>query len=77
MTKLQGDVSKVLEKIASRERYVNTQLDSLIHEYRTAQDTFSATSSKYKEASVTVTDLSRQLASVTEELDAVKTQVRS
>ncbi|EDQ91221.1 uncharacterized protein MONBRDRAFT_17952 [Monosiga brevicollis MX1] len=75
LTKLQGDVSKVLEKIASRERYVNTQLDSLIHEYRTAQDTFSATSSKYKEASVTVTDLSRQLASVTEELDAVKTQM--
>lgn len=46
LSKLQENVSKVLEKIESRERYINTQLDGLIREYRSAQDGFVASSNK-------------------------------
>lgn len=35
--KLQEDITKTLEKVGSREKYLNTQLEHLISEYRQAQ----------------------------------------
>lgn len=35
--KLREDISKTLEKVSSREKYLNTQLEHLISEYRQAQ----------------------------------------
>ncbi|PIO23983.1 hypothetical protein AB205_0135230, partial [Aquarana catesbeiana] len=37
LDKLHNEVSKTLEKVASREKYINSQLDPLVQEYRAAQ----------------------------------------
>ncbi|KAF3857744.1 hypothetical protein F7725_010945 [Dissostichus mawsoni] len=37
LDRLQEDVGKTLEKVSSREKYINNQLESLIQEYRGAQ----------------------------------------
>ena len=37
LDKLQEDIGKTLEKVSSREKYINNQLENLIQEYRSAQ----------------------------------------
>lgn len=37
LDKLQEDIGKTLEKVGSREKYINNQLGHLIQEYRSAQ----------------------------------------
>lgn len=37
LDKLQEDIGKTLEKVSSREKYINNQLEHLIQEYRSAQ----------------------------------------
>lgn len=75
LAKLQMDIGKTLEKIDSREKYLNKQLDHLMQEYRLQQDSLAGTTERYKQASVSVTDLSRQLARVTEQLEVIKAQM--
>lgn len=72
---LHSDISKTLEKIESREKYVNTQLDNIVSEFRQKQDKLAATNDRYKQASTTVVELAAQLASLTDELDTVKAQM--
>lgn len=37
LDKLQEDIGKTLEKVSSREKYINNQLEHLVQEYRSAQ----------------------------------------
>lgn len=37
LNKLQEEIGKTLEKVSSREKYINNQLEHLIQEYRYAQ----------------------------------------
>lgn len=37
LDKLQEDIGKTLEKVSSREKYINNQLEHLIQDYRGAQ----------------------------------------
>lgn len=37
MDKLQEDIRKTQEKVGSREKYINNQLEHLVEEYRSAQ----------------------------------------
>ena len=37
LDRLQEDIGKTLEKVGSREKYINNQLEHLIQEYRSAQ----------------------------------------
>eukprot|EP00051_Salpingoeca_urceolata_P027961 m.484219 g.484219 ORF g.484219 m.484219 type:complete len:420 (-) comp23254_c0_seq1:33-1292(-) len=72
LDRLHTEISRTLEKIGSREKYVNTQLDSLLQEYRVQQDSLAGTTERYNQANQSVTELSRELARLTEELDDVK-----
>lgn len=74
LDKLQGEIARTLEKIESRDKYINTQLESIIHEYRTQQDTLTGHSNRYKQASTGVTDLTKELAKLTDELETIKQQ---
>ena len=47
LTKLEKDIAKTLEKIMSREKYINSQLESLVSEFRQQQDSLAATQDKY------------------------------
>lgn len=73
--KLHTEITRTLEKIDSREKYVNKQLDLKIREFREHHDKLASTQEKYKQAGGTVTELTRELTSLGNELDAVKTEM--
>ncbi len=43
LDKLYSEIGKALEKLASREKYINKQLEHLLTDYRTQSDTLAAT----------------------------------
>ena len=47
MSKLQAEIEKTLEKISSREKYINSQLEGLIADFRAQQDALSSQSGLY------------------------------
>eukprot|EP00039_Didymoeca_costata_P001836 m.55508 g.55508 ORF g.55508 m.55508 type:complete len:437 (-) comp10987_c0_seq6:2020-3330(-) len=75
LVNLHSEISKTLEKIDSREKYVNTQLDSLIKEFREHHDKLASFQEKYKQNGATVTELTMQLADLSDSLDTVKAQM--
>ncbi|XP_047223445.1 intraflagellar transport protein 57 homolog isoform X1 [Girardinichthys multiradiatus] len=75
LDRLQEDIGKTLEKVGSREKYINNQLEHLIQEYRSAQAKLSEATERYKEASGGVTERTRVLAEISEELEKVKQEM--
>eukprot|EP00794_Sanderia_malayensis_P010785 gene10785-11939_t len=75
LDKLHHEISKTLEKISSREKYINNQLEHLIQEYRSNQDQLAETKERYKQSSGGVTELTQKLAQITDELEQVKQQM--
>ncbi|KAI9096916.1 intra-flagellar transport protein 57 [Phlyctochytrium arcticum] len=75
LNKLHNDIEKTLEKITSREKYINSQFETQTEEHRVLQDQISVLKQKYGVASTNVTELTNQLSSISEELDGVKTQM--
>ncbi|XP_065888739.1 intraflagellar transport protein 57 homolog [Dysidea avara] len=75
LDKLYQEISKTLEKISSREKYINSQLEHQITEYRLTQNKLAAAKERYQQGSSSVNDLSRELAQLTEELETVKAQM--
>ena len=70
-----NEIIKTLEKIGSREKYVNSQMEGNLTQFRHLQDKLTDVQEKYKSSSTTVNELSRELAIVTEELEGVKAQM--
>ncbi|CAD5111160.1 DgyrCDS496 [Dimorphilus gyrociliatus] len=64
LDKLHDEITKTLEKIGSREKYINNQLEHLLVEFRTMQDRLAETKEKYRQGSGGVTERSRILAEV-------------
>jgi estrogen-related receptor beta like 1 len=75
LDKLQQEIGRTLEKIGSREKYINHQLESSISDFRSAQDALAEVRERYKNGSSSVNDLARELAQVTESLERVKTEM--
>jgi len=75
LDKLHEEISKTLEKVASREKYINNQLEGKVQDYRSEQDKLSAIKEKYEESSGGVNELTQALATITEELEQVKIQM--
>ncbi|XP_063249893.1 intraflagellar transport protein 57 homolog [Prinia subflava] len=72
LDKLHDEISRTLEKINSREKYINNQLEHLVQEYRSARALLSEAKEKYQEGSGGVTERIRVLSEVTEALEKVK-----
>ncbi|KAL8190781.1 UNVERIFIED_CONTAM: Intraflagellar transport protein 57 [Gekko kuhli] len=70
--KLHNEISRTLEKVSSREKYINNQLEHLVQEYRSAQALLSEAKEKYQQGSGGVTERTRILSEITEELEKVK-----
>ena len=49
LDKLQAEIAKTLEKISSREKYMNSQLESQLNEYRQLSQTLAQTKEQYKQ----------------------------
>ncbi|XP_013994611.1 intraflagellar transport protein 57 homolog [Salmo salar] len=75
LDKLQEEIGKTLEKVGSREKYINNQLEHLIQDYRSAQSKLSEARECYKQGSGGVTERTRVLAEITEELEKVKQEM--
>ena len=75
LDRLHDEIQRVLEKVNSREKYINNQLEGNMQEYRNAQDRLAQAKEKYKEGSTGVTERSRALAELTDELEKVKIEM--
>ncbi|OUM61606.1 hypothetical protein PIROE2DRAFT_12343 [Piromyces sp. E2] len=75
LERLHKEIEKTLEKILSRETYINTQFESQIEENREIQDQLSILKQKYMSSSANVNDLTNQLSQISEDLDNVKLMI--
>ncbi|XP_077677112.1 intraflagellar transport protein 57 homolog isoform X3 [Eretmochelys imbricata] len=75
LDKLHNEISRTLEKVNSREKYLNNQLEHLVQEYRTAQAQLSEAKEKYQQGSGGVTERTRTLSEITEVLEKVKQEM--
>ncbi|XP_047579751.1 intraflagellar transport protein 57 homolog isoform X2 [Lutra lutra] len=75
LDKLHNEISRTLEKISSREKYINNQLEHLVQEYRAAQAQLSEARERYQQGNGGVTERTRLLSEVTEELEKVKQEM--
>ncbi|XP_057401664.1 intraflagellar transport protein 57 homolog isoform X2 [Balaenoptera acutorostrata] len=75
LDKLHNEISRTLEKIGSREKYINNQLQHLIQEHRATQAQLSEARERYQQGNGGVTERTRLLSEVTEELEKVKQEM--
>ncbi|XP_053242251.1 intraflagellar transport protein 57 homolog isoform X1 [Podarcis raffonei] len=75
LDKLHNEISRTLEKVSSREKYINNQLEHLVQEYRSAQALLSEAKEKYQQGSGGVTERARVLSEITEELEKIKQEM--
>lgn len=75
LDKLHEEVSRTLEKIGAREKYLNNQEEQLLIEYRSAQDQLAQAKEQYRSVSGGVTERSQTLAQITEEMDQIKQEM--
>ncbi|KAJ3318386.1 Intraflagellar transport protein 57 [Boothiomyces sp. JEL0866] len=75
LTKLHGEIEQSLEKIASREKYINSQFETQIDQYKRLQDQASESKHKHSVASSNVTELTNELSRISEDLDSVKSRM--
>ncbi|MFT7813774.1 intraflagellar transport protein 57 homolog [Arapaima gigas] len=75
LDKLQEEINRTLEKVGSREKYINNQLEHLVQEYRSAQSKLSEAREQYQQGSGGVTERTRILSEITEELEKVKQEM--
>jgi estrogen-related receptor beta like 1 len=73
--KLHQEIEQTLEKIASREKYINAQFESQTEEYKRLLEQASDTKQKHSVASSSVSELSNELTRISEELDQVKARM--
>ncbi len=67
-----GEIEKGLEKISSREKYINTQFENQTEEFRVLQDHLSSLKQKQQDSTSNLTQLSNELSRASEELDMLK-----
>ncbi|XP_077524455.1 intraflagellar transport 57 isoform X2 [Amblyomma americanum] len=75
LERLSTGLSSALDKLASREKYLNAQLEVPLAQYRSVQEALACTREHYRTVSGGITDRSRTLAQITEELEQVKQEM--
>lgn len=75
MEKLHKDIVHTLDKIQSRERYLNKELEPILNEYRALQDQLFRVKDTYSSISGGVAERNRQLSILTDRLEMVKQQM--
>lgn len=66
-----------LERVVSKEKYINNNFQQLVTEYRTVADELKGVQTKYEEGTEQVANLSSELSSATEKLEDIKTHMDS
>ncbi|KHN73240.1 Intraflagellar transport protein che-13 [Toxocara canis] len=69
------ELEKNLERIATREKHLNNQLEGLLNQLRVAQDRLAESKEKYKEASGGITERTQTLQRISDEIEQIKEQI--
>lgn len=72
LEKLYEEISKTLEKISSREKYINNQLEGSMQELRHYQDRLADIREAYKSRSYGINERTQKLSQITNELQRIK-----
>ncbi|XP_075225298.1 intraflagellar transport 57 [Lycorma delicatula] len=75
LEKLERDIGGTMDKIQSREKFLNSQLENLLNQHRSMQDELAKVTEHYKEVSGGVTERQRLLIRITDELELVKQEM--
>ncbi len=75
LDRLHADIGRTLEKISSREKYLNSQLEAPLADFRQLTDQLAATKEQYKQVSGGVTERSRTLAMLSDDLEVIKSEM--
>ncbi|KJH53320.1 hypothetical protein DICVIV_00443 [Dictyocaulus viviparus] len=70
-----NEVEKSLERIESRERSLNQQLNTSLARYKESQDARAEVRERYKSASVGVTERTATLQRISDDIDQIKMQI--
>jgi len=75
LEKLYEEISKTLEKIGSREKYINSQLENAMQDFKNYQDRLADIRETYRGRSSGITDRTQLLAEITNELQRIKDEM--
>lgn len=75
LEKIQSDIRSALDKIDSREKHLNAQLERLLIEFREKQEELNQYTEQYKSVSSGVNERSKTLSKLSEELESVKKEM--
>ncbi|XP_015602420.1 intraflagellar transport protein 57 homolog [Cephus cinctus] len=75
LEKLHLDIGNTMDKIRTREMYLNRQLEPILQEFRTLQEELSKVKEQYRDVSGGVTERTRVLNKLTDELEQVKREM--
>lgn len=73
--KLYDEISRTLEKIGSREKYINSQLEEPMQGFRNYQDRLSEIKETYRSRSSGINERTQILSSVTNDLQRIKEEM--
>jgi estrogen-related receptor beta like 1 len=73
--KLYDEISRTLEKIASREKYINSQLEEPMQAFRNYQDRLAEIKETYRNRSSGINERTQILSQVTNELQRIKEEM--
>lgn len=69
---LYNSIGQTLEKLAKREKYINSQVEGLLEELKNTQEELTKIKEQYKNVSGGVTERSHILASISQEVEDIK-----
>ena len=69
---LHQDLTTTLDKVATREKYMNIQLDSTLKEFRVSRERHAEVRGRYEVGMQRVNELTQSLNAITDELEGVK-----
>ncbi|KAK3239465.1 hypothetical protein CYMTET_16032 [Cymbomonas tetramitiformis] len=72
LDRVESEVTGALEKITTREKFVNNQFEHLTREYRAVREQLAQVQERYNKSTENVAELTNELAHVSEELENIK-----
>ncbi|EFJ26082.1 intraflagellar transport protein 57 [Selaginella moellendorffii] len=75
LERVEGNISSTLEKLQSREKFINSQIEPLTTEYSAVKRRLSEAQQKYGNSLDNVTELTNEIAHISEQIEQVKFHV--
>lgn len=77
LTKISSELSSTVERVVSKERYINSTFGNLSEEYKSMRARQDSVTSDFQRSSVSVSDLTNEMAAISDALEDIKSQTDS